>query len=383
MNISKQNAMQIVTEISQIIHQHINLMDESGYIIASTDPKRLGQFHEGAANVIANNLDELVIFEDSELEGTRRGINLPIRFDGHITGVIGMTGKHDKIEKYGQILKKMTEILLLENYSKEQKKVDDRIKARFLDEWLFEDVPLYRQQFIERGLRLGFDVKVPRRVFVAQIADLKKYSDSTDGQRMIDKVNKTVRELMKAHPQTVFTKTASQMICLVPTCSDANMKTIAKKIQRKVLADCGLSVLIGIDAPSNIVHHAYQKAKKALQACIFAKGETIHLYDDINLAIFMDEISNRSKLEFLRRIFRGFSDEELVAWVHLLQVYFNENGSINRTADQLFIHKNTLQYKLRRLHERTGYDVRNLADSALFYLAIQFFQQAGEDHPVI
>lgn len=383
MNISKQNAMQIVTDISKIIHQNINLMDEKGIIIASTDPNRIGHFHEGASKVIAQNLEDLIIHEDKELEGTRKGINLPIRFDGEITGVIGMTGEHDEVVKYGQILKKMTEILLLENYSKEQKKFDDRIKARFLDEWLFEDVPVYSQPFIERGLRLGFDVTVPRRVLVAEIAELKKYSDSTEGQRMIDQVNKTVRKIMQANKNNVFTKTASQMICLVPECADNDMRTIAEKIQIQIQDTCGLSVLIGIDAHSRILHQALQKAKKALLACASSKGETIHFYDDINLEIFMDEISQNSKTEFLRRIFRGFDEEEIASWAHLLQVYFNENGSINRTANQLYIHKNTLQYKLRRLHEQTGYDPRNLADAALFYLAIQFFEQAGDEHNVV
>lgn len=383
MNISKQNAMQIVTDISEIIHQNINLMDEKGVIIASTDLNRIGQFHEGASKVITQNLEELVIYEDSELEGTRKGINLPVRFDGHIVGVIGMTGEHDQVVKYGQILKKMTEILLLENYLKEQKKFDDRIKARFLDEWLFEDMPLYSQPFIKRGLRLGFDVTVPRRVLVAEIAELTKYSDSTDGQRMIDKVNKTVRKIMQTNPKNVFTKTASQMICLVPKCSDSEMRTIAQRIQTNVQSVCGLTVLIGIDASCKVVHHAYQKARKAMQACMFAKGETIHFYDDINLAIFMDEISQTSKKEFLRRIFRGLEEDEIASWAHLLQVYFHENGSINRTADQLFIHKNTLQYKLRRLSELTGYDPRNLADSALFYLAIQFFEQTTEEPPIL
>ena len=383
MNLSKQNAMQIVTDISEIIHQNINLMDENGTIIASTDPERIGHFHEGASKIIAQNLEELVIHDDAEYEGTRKGINLPIRFDDKVVGVIGMTGKHDEDVKYGQILKKMTEILLLENYSKEQKKLDDRIKARFLDEWLFEDVPLYSHSFIERGLRLGFDVTIPRRVLVAEIAELKKYSDSTEGQRMIDQINKIVRKIMQNQKNGVFTKTASQMICLVPKCSDTQMKGIAETIQKQVQETCGLSVLIGIDAPSKVLHHAYQKAKKALQACVFSKGETVHFYDDINLEIFMDEISQNSKTEFLHRIFRGLDEEEIASWAHLLLVYFNENGSINRTADQLYIHKNTLQYKLRKLREQTGYDPRNLADAALFYLALQFYEQAGEEHHLI
>ncbi len=372
--------MQIVTEISGIIHQNINLMDERGIIIASTDPNRIGDFHAGASQVISQNLEQLIIRNDTEYTGTLKGINLPIRFENEIVGVIGMTGEYNEVMKYGQILKKMTEILLLENYSKEQKKIDDRIKTRFLDEWLFEDVPLYSQQFVERGARLGFDITIPRRIFVAEITDLKKYSDSAEGQRKIDEVNKIVRRLMEADANNVFTKTASQMICLVPACSDSKMLAVAETIQNQIKNTSGLLVMIGIDARSRVLHQAYLKAKKALRACSHSQDGSIRFYGDISLEIFTDEISQSSKKEFLQRIFRGIHEDDIASWVHLLRTYLSANGSINETAAQLYIHKNTLQYKLRRLYEQTGCNPRCLSDAALFYLAIQFYDQISDEH---
>ena len=48
MHISKNSATQIVNEISRLVKQNINLMDETGYIIASVDKSRIGSFHYGA-----------------------------------------------------------------------------------------------------------------------------------------------------------------------------------------------------------------------------------------------------------------------------------------------------------------------------------------------
>lgn len=39
------------------------------------------------------------------------------------------------------------------------------------------------------------------------------------------------------------------------------------------------------------------------------------------------------------------------------------------------MHKNTLQYKLKRIYERTGYDPRSLRYSALFLIAIDFYRE--------
>ena len=46
MYISRETAQEIVEEIGREIGEHINLMDERGYIIASTDAARIGNLHE-------------------------------------------------------------------------------------------------------------------------------------------------------------------------------------------------------------------------------------------------------------------------------------------------------------------------------------------------
>ncbi|MEG1699380.1 MAG: helix-turn-helix domain-containing protein, partial [Oscillospiraceae bacterium] len=70
----------------------------------------------------------------------------------------------------------------------------------------------------------------------------------------------------------------------------------------------------------------------------------------------------------------GCSNDEIAQWVTILETYYKEEGSITATADKLFIHKNTLQYKLRKLKEQTGYDPRSIHYSSLFYNAIYFYR---------
>ena len=291
MDISKRNAMQIVNEISGIIGQHVNMMDADGTIIASTDPERVDTYHEGAARVIGEHLDELIIQDDDEYEGTRKGINLPILLDGEIAGVVGITGERDEVVKYGQIIKKMTEILLIENFDKEQKKIDDRIRTRFIDEWLYGDAASQGQAFVERGARLGIDITLPRRVLVAEIENLRDYSDSPEGQRIIDRVNKTVRRMVGEEKNGVFTKTASQMICLMPDGEDAKLRFFAQQIQAQVWRQFSIRVIVGADSrDGSLLHQSYLRAQKALRACRASRGSTIRFYDDINLELFMDEI---------------------------------------------------------------------------------------------
>jgi carbohydrate diacid regulator len=378
MNISKKVAFQIVSDISEIINQSVNMMDDKGVIIASTNQERVGTYHAAAYRIITERLRELNIFDDDEYEGTRRGINVPVVLNGAVAGVIGVTGEYSEVSKYSQIIKRMTEILLLENYSTEQKKLDDRIRQRFLDDWLFTDRDFYDPEFVERGQRMGIDVNIPRRVVVAEIENLNKYSDNVRGQQIIDSVNKIVRMITREISNSVFTKTASTMICLVAESTDEKLKVFAEKIQANVMKIYGIGVLIGIDRQNRKLNRSYIKAKKALLA---AKNfpRKVCFYKDITLEIFTGEISPGSKKEFIRHIFNRYTDAEIERWISLIRAYLNNNGSIIHTAKELSMHKNTLQYQLKKLCEQTGRDPRNISNAALYYLAVQFFSESNEN----
>jgi carbohydrate diacid regulator len=220
---------------------------------------------------------------------------------------------------------------------------------------------------------MGIDVNIPRRVLAAEIVELSKYSDNLRGQRIIDSINKMVRTIVSETASSIFTRTASMMICLVAEHTDEKLRVFADRIQRSVKKACGIDIFVGIDSPDLSLTRSYMKAKKALRA---AKNfpNRICFYNDITLETFIDEIAPESRQEFIRHIFSGYTDDEIAKWVQLLQVYFDTNGSINRASEKLLMHKNTFQYRLKKLHEQTGRDPRHITDAALYYLALQFYK---------
>ena len=112
MFIAEETAGAIVSEMKSVTGRDINLMDDRGTILASTDPERVGQRHAGAEQLLRQGLDRLVIRADDRAAGTRRGVNLPIHMDGRAVGVIGITGAPEEVEPLGSVIKRMTEILL-------------------------------------------------------------------------------------------------------------------------------------------------------------------------------------------------------------------------------------------------------------------------------
>lgn len=66
-------------------------------------------------------------------------------------------------------------------------------------------------------------------------------------------------------------------------------------------------------------------------------------------------------------------------FVLLLEAWFAAEGSLNTAAQNLYIHKNTLQYRLKRLAEISGLDARRPSQAPALYLAMQFFLELDAD----
>ncbi|MDD3192436.1 MAG: sugar diacid recognition domain-containing protein [Oscillospiraceae bacterium] len=377
MNLSHQSAQQIVREISEIVRQHVNMMDSDGVIIASTDPSRIGHAHEGARRIIEENLSELYISQDMETATTRNGLNLPLTIHDQVVGVVGITGQYEQVVRYGQIVKKMTEILMREGYEQDEKRLDQRVRNRFLEDWVMGDGLAHSQSLAERGMLLGIDITLPRRVMILSIQDNVRYINTSDGQKLIEDVEKMVSTQVEREGGIVL-RNAGRQILLVTGRNDRGIDAFAQSLQQRVQKGFDVSLCIGVDGRADDLHKAYVEAQKAWKSAEYAVNG-IALYDQLSLEIFVEDIPKQLKEEYLHKVFAGRSYEEIRYWVGILNVYFSAEGSVTKAAQQLFMHKNTFQYKLRKLEEVTGYDVRLPSKAPLLYMAAIFFRDVEND----
>lgn len=378
MNISKEMAKRIVKEIGSI-GQMVNFIDEQGYILASTDIQRIGDFHGGAAKVIKNNLDFLIIHYDEEFAGSKKGINLPIVFENKIVGVIGITGEKEEVEKLGQVIKKMTEILIVDEFNKNRKKSDARIRERFIEEWLMNDVVSKKGQLFMQGTHLGYNMQIQRRVLIVEIDDMNIQDNNEKIQEQIDQLNRVLRRVVESKRDGIFSKTISRSICLIPKCEDESIRDFAKDLINIAKDKCNISICIGIDSyKAHTINTSYTQAQKALVASKSNNKFKVQLYSDLTFEILLEEISFGLQMEFIKKIFSGYLLREIEEEIELLERYYIFNGSLSKTADALFIHPNTLQYKLKKIKQRTGYDPRSLTHSAYFNMVISIFNANKE-----
>ena len=382
MDISRNMAQEIIDELGGILNQQLNFFDARGYILASAHPERVGSYHAGAARLIREGLDELIVYRDDEYEGARQGCNLPLVMDTAVVGAIGITGEYEQVRKYGQIIKKMTEILLRESDEQQRKKIESRIRTRFLDDWIMTDQYPGDPAFLQRARAQEIDITLSRRVAALRIADITRYADSPTGQETIDSINRCVRQALGQVPGAIFSKTASVMILLLPAQDDERMLRFVNRLMQGVMDRFKVRLLAGIDSGADIghagVHQAWKKAMKALQACAAQKERQVLFYDDITYELFLDDIGDAAKTLFTQRVFGGIPEEEIGEYAGLVETLYLMDGSISRAAEAHFIHKNTLQYKLNKLTRITGRDPRSYKCVPLYTLAILFMREQAE-----
>lgn len=246
--ISEATAQTIVEEISREIAENVNFMDGEGRIIASTDPVRIGMLHEGAARVIREHLKELYITSEMESTTARKGINLPITVNGEIVGVIGITGEKERVAGYGNIVRRMTEIMVEDSLSRDSRRYDRRVRYRFIEEWIARSGAAYDRNLINRGLRIGIDIEKPRRAVVMHFARYQMLSDTLEGQKHLEEMEASIRHFTERDQGILYLREPPKQVCLIEAYDDAQLHRLAAQLTGLIRKKYKEELLIGIDS---------------------------------------------------------------------------------------------------------------------------------------
>ena len=372
MELQEYQARSIIKEINQVLPQKINLMNKQGIIIASSDPARINTYHGGAARIIQEGLDELRIAYDNEIPGTKTGTNFMLKVEGEPIGVLGITGEYDVILPLANVIRKMTELLV---YQQENDKMQSNLRYQqslFFTELLNHSEGFFTEEQIERGRSIGIDIQLTRRILAVDLANRDKELLS---QRQ-DLFNTLEAFAQQKDSSCCCTITNQIMVFFSSFADKEQLRAFAKELQ-SYAHNQGWDICIGIDGgveDNSYLSEAFKQAKKALQSCHRKGNVSIKSYDEINMEIFADDIPLVVKKAYVKKIFKGYSRQELADAIATLECFFEHDGSITKTAEALYIHKNTLQQHLKRIYSRTGYDPRSIRNSAVFYLVMYLYQ---------
>ncbi|MFD0871683.1 MULTISPECIES: PucR family transcriptional regulator [Paenibacillus] len=106
---------------------------------------------------------------------------------------------------------------------------------------------------------------------------------------------------------------------------------------------------------------------------IYQLGDPIHFPWDLYLEKLLNEIPAGDMSEFIQQIFKADAppDSDTLA---ALETFFSLDCNVSETAKKLYIHRNTLLYRLDKFKQETGLDVRNFRDAVQVRIALLLYK---------
>ncbi|MDC6120621.1 CdaR family transcriptional regulator [Serratia rubidaea] len=370
-------AQEIVARTMQIIDGNVNVMDARGRIIGSGDRERVGELHEGALLVLSQarvvDIDEAVA---RHLHGVRPGINLPLRIDGSIVGVIGLTGNPAQLRQYGELVCMAAEMML------EQARLMHLLAqdSRFREELVLN---LIRAEALSPALmewaqRLGIDPEEPRVAAVVEV-------DS--GQLGVDSAMAELQQLqalltLPERDNLIAIVSLSEMVVLKPALNghgrwdaEDHRRRVENLLSRmKESSRLRVRVALGnyFTGPGSIAR-SYRTARTTMAVGKQRMFEQrAYYYQDLMLPVLLDSLRGGWQAdELVRPLARLKAMDGNGLLRRTLSAWFLNNVQPSATAKALYIHRNTLEYRLNRISELTGLNLSSFDARLLLYIGLQ------------
>ncbi|MBD5099137.1 MAG: sugar diacid utilization regulator SdaR [Clostridiales bacterium] len=165
--IRKSVAQQIVQAVKDVSGHDVNFIDKSGVIFASTDPGRVGAFHE-VGRQVAKTGQTIEVETDGSFFGTQKGVNIPFHYQGELIAVIGISGAPDEVRKFAYLAQRITLLILREQELNEQSSSENAQRSHIIRSLVMGEAVNY-DYYMEFMGKLQVDTRVSFRTIVMRL----------------------------------------------------------------------------------------------------------------------------------------------------------------------------------------------------------------------
>ncbi|MDD6995002.1 MAG: helix-turn-helix domain-containing protein [Candidatus Borkfalkiaceae bacterium] len=146
----------------------------------------------------------------------------------------------------------------------------------------------------------------------------------------------------------------------------------AKFLSRFVAEELGAAPCVGVGSVTsgfNDLPVSYTRAVTALRyAEVFSGGEGVHSYKEYMLVKMLEEVPKSHLAEFMddvteEEIREVFDDEEML---QTAEKFLSSSLNVSETSRNLYMHRNTLLYRLDKIEKATGLNIRLFPDAVTF-----------------
>ena len=192
-------------------------------------------------------------------------------------------------------------------------------------------------------------------------------------------VLETLKGLFATGTKDFVTSVDEGHVILIKALENTDSYEQVNHISRMLVDTLNMEAMVGVRVSYGTiveelkdVSRSYKEADMALEVGrVFYEERNILGYNELGIGRLIHQLPKSLCEMFLQEVFGGnvmehFEEEELAT----VYTFFDNNLNISETARQLYVHRNTLVYRLEKIQKKTGLDVRKFDDALMFKIAM-------------
>lgn len=340
----------LINQMRDPIGVTIGVVDDTVTVIACSDLSRVG------------TTNDFVSLDLSDIQDTfvRDGYTYkPFGTQSRPEYAVFVEGTDETAARYANIL--AISLMNVKQYYDEKYDRNNFIKNVVLNNILPGDIVI-------KAKELHFNSEVSRVVLLIRIISANDMSAYDVIQNLFPDKNKDF----------VFTISESEIV-LVKEIKDevevTDLEKLARSIADTLSSEFYTRVNVGIGTIVNSISdlsRSFDEAKTALEVGkVFDTDKAIVSYDNLGVARLIYHLPTTVCETFLNEVFKKGSIDSLDhETLFTIQKFFENNLNVSETSRKLFVHRNTLVYRLEKIKKLTGLDLREFDDAIIFKIAL-------------
>lgn len=369
-------AQKTIKKTASIIKKDILVTNQSGQVIASSNTKYLGQSHKAAIHSIRRNVPLEIEEEDMKFWHVDSPcIVVPFEDESDTHGTVIILGHPDDIRDYSHLLKLNAEFIV----SQEKERADEhnsRLSRTQTLSYILFNQNRQIQNYNRKGILEHLGLNEALTVGLIQI-DTTSKAKIKHLRKMLNNWKLPNDDIIEIMPQEyIFIFKANKN-------RGRTLKEIKQFIEKQHEEETLNKTLITLGSLNTGVQGLIQSYNEAiaLQKLIRSLGhfEGVHTYKEYELETLCSNIShftpnNETSLVSNYKKLLDFGEDKYLN--ETVEAYFRNHGKLVKTANDLYIHRNTLNYRIKKIHDITGWDPNTIDGIVLLRIAQMLYTKS-------
>ncbi len=342
----------VIIQMKDATDRVIGVIDSDGIITASSELSLIGTHSDNAGAIIEEASEPIVTYRGKtykSLSGWNTNFDYAVFVDGE--------------DETARCICIMAAVAFGEAKAYYEEKYD---KATFVKNIISDNI--LPGDIYVTAKELRFAIEVPRGVFLI---------------RQVEKADAAVVEAL----QNMFPDRKRDFILSVnetdtvlikefaPGVDSKELMKLATSVEETLTSELGIKTVIGIGTVARHLRELADRFKEVQIAIevgkVFETEKTIINYENLGIGRLIYQLPTTLCEMFLSEVFKKNSlnslDQETL---HTINKFFENNLNVSETSRKLFVHRNTLVYRLEKIKKLTGLDLREFDHAIIFKVAL-------------